>query len=71
MMEYSLFNLQRFKMGNTAAIAEKEISNLVTVRTIKRRDVLPGEAMEFLSLEVFEKSLRETSLGNNTELTLP
>lgn len=40
-------------MGNSAAIAEKEISNLVTVRTIKCRDVLPGEAMEY----VFEKSL--------------
>lgn len=46
-MEYSLFNLQRFKTGISAPIAEKEISNLVTVRTIKRRDVLPEEAMGF------------------------
>ena len=63
MMEYSLFNLQRFKMGISAAIAEKEISNLVTVRTIKCWDVLPGEAVEFLSLEVFKKSLEKHLSG--------
>lgn len=63
MMEYSLFNLQRFKMGISAAIAEKEISNLVTVRTIKCWDVLPGEAMEFLSFEVFKKSLEKHLSG--------
>lgn len=50
-------------MGISAAIAEKEISNLLTARTIKRWDVLPGEAMEFLSLEVFKKSLEEHLSG--------
>jgi len=62
MMEYSLFDLQRFKMGISAAIAE-EISNLVTVRTIKRWDVLPGEATEFLSLAMFKKSLEKHLSG--------
>lgn len=59
MMEYSLFNLQRFKIGISAAMAVKEISNPVTVRTIKCWDALPGEATESLSLEVFKKSLEK------------
>lgn len=50
-------------MGISAASAEKEISNLVRVRTIKHWDVLPGEAIEFLSLGVFKKSLGEISWG--------
>ena len=49
-------------MGISAAIAE-EISNLVTVRTIKHWDVLPGDAMEYLSLAMFKKSLEKHLSG--------
>lgn len=47
-------------MGISAAIAEKEIFNRLAVRTITRWDVLPGEAMEALSLEIL-REFGETS----------
>lgn len=50
-------------MGISAALVEKEISNLVTVRTIKCWVVLPGEALGFLPLEVVKKSLEKHLSG--------
>lgn len=43
MMEYSLLRLQSFRMGISAAIAEKAISSRGAERTIKHWVVLPGE----------------------------
>lgn len=59
MMEYLLLRLQSFRIGISAATAEKAISSHGGERTIKHWIVFPGESSEVSNIRSVKKSLEK------------